>query len=1118
MIDKIFDISLIKQNADEAARSVDSFNQAIENIKKNISNLSVRIKIDDPSQIIPQIEKLNTTIQSISQSANSANKSLQQLTASQLRAAKAATEEAKKATELAKKETEIAKQAKIRAQEQAILNKQNQQGQRITVTLTEALNNEAKTMAEAAAQNRVLRKAAKELDLTMDGAQDTLTQYNDKINKNTEFIRANSDAATQQKMNIGNYRSVLNGLNVSVSQIIREAPSAKNGLDIFFLAISNNVPMLFDSIKAMKAYNAEMEALGKTSQKISIGKALLSSLFSVNTLLIAGLTVLTLYGDEIIDWVKGLFSGKEALDSTRKSQEALNEAWKDGTKNAQEELTRLRLLYKAAADESASVDTRRIAREKILEMAEKYNLSISKEKNSLSDLTNTYEELTNAILASAVAKAQEQKVVELSTKITEKVIESGYGEDVISATTTTDELEKRLQEQKDLWDKYYKERKKIDDEETKKALAARRQIDYKYVYTPEYKQLEELEKESQGLVSFYEDILEDIKARDKLVSQISSYQIAFNASQGDSGKGTEEESYAKGTIGWWEKQISDLEEASKKVKDTPAWDDLQEAIQYAQEQIIKIKGEQTEYEKLLNEIISENRVDSINETKERQIAEINKWYEEQLKQIKNVGGELESAEEEAAQLLSEARYRKIEDVEQKAEEKMRREAEKMARAANSVLKEMIKRIQAEGDTEQFEIEISLLADEEKITEQYNRGLINEEQYQESLLKITQRGARERVKAQIDALEEELRYVQQQRKELEAQFSSTSDITQQQSIALQLGEGEFSEENINNLTAAIRKFRAEYNLLIDQQEKTNKDKYENKSIAEILGISKEDLQIAEASLQGLADITTELGNLFNEIYDARIEKIEEEADAVEEANQRELESLERMYEQGAISKEEYEARKRLQEELTAQKQEELEKKKAQLQIKQAKMQKAMDLTQAVINTALSVTSALSTQPFVVGLILAGVAAALGAVQIATIAAQPIPTYAKGTDYHKGGMAIVGDAGKNEVVMTSKGAYITPDTPTLMNIPKGAKVLPNLEMLSTDDLNFIKMPNKSDFLSLVNDPETGEPIIINNDYRQLERNTEDIKRSIENQTKLYRKGIRRQSLEKYKSRRL
>ena len=404
MIDKIFDEAAIRRNAEEAAKAVETYNQAIENIKKNLKSLSVKIEINDPSQIIPQIEKLNATILSVSQSANEANKSLEKLTTSQLRAAKAATEEAKQ-------QTEAAKQAKIRAQEQAILNKQNQQGQRITVTLSEALNNEAKTMAEAAAQNRVLRKAAKELDLTMEGAQDTLTQYNDKINKNTEFIRANSDAATKQKMNIGNYKSVLNGLNVSVSQIIREAPSAKYGLDIFFLA--------------MKAYNAEMVSLGKTSEKINIGKALLSSVFSWNTLLIAGLTVLTLYGEEIIDWVKGLFKGKEALDGTRKAQEALNDAWKDGTKNAQEELTRLRLLYKAATDDAASVDTRRIAREKILEMAEEYNLSISKEKNSIAGLSNIYQELTKAILASSIARAQENKVVKLSEEISDKLYEAG---------------------------------------------------------------------------------------------------------------------------------------------------------------------------------------------------------------------------------------------------------------------------------------------------------------------------------------------------------------------------------------------------------------------------------------------------------------------------------------------------------------------------------------------------------------------------------------------------------------------------------------------------------------------------------------------------------------------
>ena len=55
--------------------------------------------------------------------------------------------------------------------------------------------------------------------------------------------------------------------------------------------------------------------------------------------------------------------------------------------------------------------------------------------------------------------------------------------------------------------------------------------------------------------------------------------------------------------------------------------------------------------------------------------------------------------------------------------------------------------------------------------------------------------------------------------------------------------------------------------------------------------------------------------------------------------------------------------------------------------------------------------------------------MGAIQVATIAATPIPSYAEGTKdgTHPGGKALVGDAGKREVVMYKGMAWITPDTP-------------------------------------------------------------------------------------------
>ena len=191
MINQLFDINSIRQNITEVNKEVDK-------IKQNLQNLTAKIKIEVPSDIQTQINNLNTTF-------NSINSSLGEITTGQLRYAKALTESAK--------------QAKLLAQEEAIRNKTAKQTIVTEQQVINVLNVEAKTMAEAAEQNRILRAAAKQLDLTNAENIKTLQIYNQQIEKNTEFIRKNSDAATQQKMNIGNYNSVWKGLNTSVQQL-----------------------------------------------------------------------------------------------------------------------------------------------------------------------------------------------------------------------------------------------------------------------------------------------------------------------------------------------------------------------------------------------------------------------------------------------------------------------------------------------------------------------------------------------------------------------------------------------------------------------------------------------------------------------------------------------------------------------------------------------------------------------------------------------------------------------------------------------------------------------------------------------------------------------------------
>lgn len=117
-----------------------------------------------------------------------------------------------------------------------------------------------------------------------------------------------------------------NCLNASIQQVVRELPSASMGMNMFFLAISNNLPIVADQIKAINAANKEAAAQGQATSSVwsMIGK----SLMGWQTLMMVGITLLTMYSGKIIEWVSSLFKGKDALAATRQAQVQFNEDMK----------------------------------------------------------------------------------------------------------------------------------------------------------------------------------------------------------------------------------------------------------------------------------------------------------------------------------------------------------------------------------------------------------------------------------------------------------------------------------------------------------------------------------------------------------------------------------------------------------------------------------------------------------------------------------------------------------------------------------------------------------------------------------------------------------------------
>lgn len=152
------------------------------------------------------------------------------------------------------------------------------------------------------------------------------TQFGQELLKRIQLVDTKIkelDASIgNHQRNVGNYASHWDGLGFSIQQVARELPSISYGLNVFFGAISNNLPILADDIRrAIAKYKAAV-AEGKAATPV--WKQIVKSIFSWQTALVGGITLLTLYGDKIAAWVAGLFKGKDAIDANAASIEVLN--------------------------------------------------------------------------------------------------------------------------------------------------------------------------------------------------------------------------------------------------------------------------------------------------------------------------------------------------------------------------------------------------------------------------------------------------------------------------------------------------------------------------------------------------------------------------------------------------------------------------------------------------------------------------------------------------------------------------------------------------------------------------------------------------------------------------
>lgn len=887
------------------------------------------------------------------------------------------------------------------------------------IKLNQAASGSMNEMAQSLSKARIAYRNLTEEERNSPFGQELLKSIQKTDSKIKEF-----DASIgNHQRNVGNYAGGFNTLQYSVQQVARELPSLTMSLSQFFLAISNNIPILSDEIIKAKNANAALRAEGKKG--IPVWKQLISSVFSWQTALVVGITVITAYGKEISNFFKSLFGAKQALIEVSEVQRIFGE-------NIAKDTIELDVMIDKLKNTTKGTEDYNKARMKIIDKYGDYLKGQKDEIRNLEDLDAAYKILTQSIIQNSIQKGLQEvnsKMIEEYNKGMESALdgvleefENKYGKGKgaekfmtfkIGITSDDKELREaaeeiyrefnertigaRTNELSKAWLNISKTNEKL--KETQKTISIMENSYRKVFGTDTVKKSDSLLGKQQALRKeaelLPESTEEELKLKNKRLKQID-----------DEIKRLKELGIET------DKQAKSREKEERKIHDYII--KLQERERNAYNQMLSLKekeGSEANKRIVQDERFSyKERIEALNKysealkasVKTNAYAQIEKLIRETTiglgKDPDNEKDRAEVAQKVSNQVLL-IRQKEALEIEKITEQS----AKTQLQIEEDRVKKMLKSIQEEADARSRAISGKESTEYDYLAKDYKKGLMSEEVYQSKKKAISDKCA-------LIRFDEEQKMLEQQ-----------------------LNTFGLKEEEKNDIERRLADNRLEYEKWVNEQEI---------AAAEALAEKKKEL---------LQDVFNFGQQLIEQRFQNQLNALEEESEANDEWSEREKERIDRLEEAGAISKEQADARKAVVDDQAAAREDQIENKRKEILRKQAIYEKAMAIAQIAWNTAQAIMAAWTnpfTAPGMIPLIIAA-----GAVQSATVLATPIPEYAQGTEDHPGGLAIVGDGGKSEMIIAGGKVFRTPSTDTLVDLPPHSVVLPDFNA----EMNTLKAPD-------------------------------------------------------------
>ena len=790
----------------------------------------------------------------------------------------------------------------------------------------------------------------------------------------------------QHQRNVGNYVSTWDGMGNAINQLTREFPAFSVSLQTGFLAISNNIPILVDQISRIRKENAALREEGLKG--VPVWKQIAKSALSWNTLLSVGITLLTVYGKDIFEWGKNLLSSSSSAKAASEAQRDLNsstgdyaKALKNSTSSYGENLVTLRNLQ---AEWNNLGDNLNKQKQFIIDNAsefKKLDVSVTDVNDAENLLVDNTEAFINAMSLRAQAAAAQKLAQEKYTEALQKEIEA-----------------ENRRKNPTFWDRF--DLTKVLDPTAQSLLFLTDRFEVFYNTSDEAlakagkaaDSIEKEGKEAEKAGNIYLNAMLKLREEENKILGNSDIQLYSNEEK-------------------LKRQQEQIEREAKRREKLEM-----EAERNIQEARLNVMDEGYKKDRLLLEQSFQKRIDDVKTKGVRVNEQIEAIEAERSKKLAEFDRKIseQRANDEAQNRLAIAEKVSMDELNarlvilQLQRDKELKEADKTEQDKSLIVDKYNKQRQDLYrdyyknlmSTQQSQNEIFLSQRQIEINEelnilakQYEQGIIKKKEYEKQKSDLEHQYAMESLNSQLQILESNL-YL----------FSGNERLEKEKEIA---------------------------RLRVQLSKETS-----DKIIEDAKREEEERKKVEQAKKRLIQESISAIISIGNSLFQRQIDNVDAEIEANQDEYDAKVETIDALAEKDIITTEEAEARKRAAEEETSRKNKELEKKKAELQTKQAKFQKAMDIAQTIAATSLAVTKALPN------FVLAALVGAMGAVQLATIIAQPIPKYAHGTDNHPGGLAIVGDGGRSEAVLVGDKAYITPDKPTLLSLPAGAEVVPDL----------------------------------------------------------------------------